>query len=197
MRSVATSRAHIAAVVEMFAERLDLTGTVVDLGCGAGHYAIELASRGYRVIGVDYSPAMLALARQRAAEAGVTIDLRECDLDVALPLTTETVDAAILVSVLQAAKDPVQLLAQVRNALRPGGQLLIESVRRFGALSHGKRLGLRDRVINAAKKAVTAVPGLVKLYKPDDIAALCGSTGFEVLERHTYSATFVVVAKKS
>jgi ubiquinone/menaquinone biosynthesis C-methylase UbiE len=181
----------------MFAERLKPAETVVDLGCGAGQYGVEFASRGYRVIGVDYSAAMLALARQHAAESGVTIDLRECDLDEKLPFGAETIDAAVLVSVLQTAKDPIQLLARVRNTLRPGGYLLIESVRKFGALSYGKRLSARDRVINGVKKTVMKVPGMAKLYKADDITALCQSTGLEVVEGHTYPATFVVVAKKS
>jgi SAM-dependent methyltransferase len=196
MRSAPTSRAHIATVVEMFTERLPPGAIVGDLGCGAGHYAVEIAARGYRVVGVDYSAAMLALARKHAADAGVTLDLRECDLDLAFPFEEGKVDAAILVSVLQAAKDPIDLLARVRHGLSPGGHLLIESVRKFGALSQGKQLGVRDRVINAAKKAVVKIPGLMKLLKPDDIAALCRSTGFEVVESHTYVATFVIVARK-
>jgi ubiquinone/menaquinone biosynthesis C-methylase UbiE len=40
-------------------------GSVVDLGCGTGQLAVELARRGHRVTGIDPSPAMLALRRQR------------------------------------------------------------------------------------------------------------------------------------
>jgi SAM-dependent methyltransferase len=41
--------------------------TVLDLGCGTGNHAIPLASRGYRVTGVDLSPEMLAQAQRKAA----------------------------------------------------------------------------------------------------------------------------------
>jgi SAM-dependent methyltransferase len=44
-------------------------GLVVDLGCGSGIWARELANAGYAVLGVDISPAMIAIARVRVAEA--------------------------------------------------------------------------------------------------------------------------------
>ncbi len=43
---------------------------VLDAGCGTGRVAIELASRGYEVVGVDLDPAMLDLARAKAPELG-------------------------------------------------------------------------------------------------------------------------------
>src|SRR5438309_3444259 len=55
---------------------------ILDLPCGQGRHAIELARRGYRVTGVDLSPYMLGIAKQRAAAAGVQVrwftgDMRE------------------------------------------------------------------------------------------------------------------------
>lgn len=44
-------------------------GTIVDLGCGSGIWARELANSGYRVVGVDISPAMIDIARRRVPEA--------------------------------------------------------------------------------------------------------------------------------
>jgi SAM-dependent methyltransferase len=44
-------------------------GTVVDLGCGSGIWASELANAGYRAIGVDISRAMIELARRRVPDA--------------------------------------------------------------------------------------------------------------------------------
>ena len=46
---------------------------VLDLGCGAGRHAIEFALRGYKVVGVDISPWLLRVARQRASQAGVEV----------------------------------------------------------------------------------------------------------------------------
>ena len=56
-------------------------GPLVELAVGNGRVAIPVAqATGQRVIGIDSSPAMLALARARAAEAGVELDLREGDM---------------------------------------------------------------------------------------------------------------------
>jgi SAM-dependent methyltransferase len=52
---------------------------VLDLGCGTGDLAIELARRGYQVTGVDISPVGIALARTKAAAAGVTVDFEVQD----------------------------------------------------------------------------------------------------------------------
>src|SRR5438067_1015248 len=45
------------------------SGLVVDLGCGSGVWARILTDAGYDVLGVDYSAAMIALARKRAPRA--------------------------------------------------------------------------------------------------------------------------------
>ena len=56
-------------------------GPLVELAIGNGRVAIPVAqATGRSVIGVDSSPAMLAQARARAAEAGVELDLREGDM---------------------------------------------------------------------------------------------------------------------
>jgi SAM-dependent methyltransferase len=56
-------------------------GPVVELAVGNGRVAIPVAQAiGRTVIGIDSSPAMLAYARSRAAEAGVELDLREGDM---------------------------------------------------------------------------------------------------------------------
>lgn len=61
-------------------------GPLVELGVGNGRVAIPVAqATGRQVIGIDTSPAMLAQARARAAQAGVVLDLREGDMrDLAL-----------------------------------------------------------------------------------------------------------------
>lgn len=68
---------------EIFAER-DVT-RVLDLGCGTGGHAAELAARGYDVVGVDRSPSMLSVARAKAASVDampqfVCADVRTLDL---------------------------------------------------------------------------------------------------------------------
>jgi methylase of polypeptide subunit release factors len=43
----------------------------IDMGCGAGNYAIYLASRGFDVTGIDISPAAIKIARENAKKKGI------------------------------------------------------------------------------------------------------------------------------
>lgn len=61
--------AEVDLLEEIFADR-DVR-RVLDLGCGTGGHAIELATRGYDVVGIDRSLPMLAIARSKAKERGV------------------------------------------------------------------------------------------------------------------------------
>ena len=45
--------------------------TVLDIGCGPGHYSVTLAKRGAKVMGIDFAESMIELAQKRAAAAGV------------------------------------------------------------------------------------------------------------------------------
>jgi SAM-dependent methyltransferase len=63
--------------VEFYVEEaLRSGGPVLELGVGTGRIAVPTAQAGLRVIGVDSSPGMLAVAHERAAQAGVELDLR-------------------------------------------------------------------------------------------------------------------------
>jgi SAM-dependent methyltransferase len=78
--------ADVAFYVDL-ARRAD--GPLVELAVGSGRVAIPVAqATGRKVIGIDTSPAMLAQARDRAAEAGVKLDLREGDIRALLHLPT-------------------------------------------------------------------------------------------------------------
>ena len=74
--------AHMTADIAFYTQlAVQASGPLVELAIGNGRVAIPVArATGQRVIGIDSSPAMLAHARARAAEAGVELDLRECDM---------------------------------------------------------------------------------------------------------------------
>jgi len=57
----------------------DRSKKIIDIGCGTGRHAIELAKRGYNVTGVDLSENQIKRAREKAKEAGVTIDFQAQD----------------------------------------------------------------------------------------------------------------------
>lgn len=98
--------------------------SVLDLCCGTGLLTVELAARGYRLVGIDASPAMLALARDRL---GAGADLRQASLP-ALPVEG-AFDAAVSTFDGLNYLTPGALrltLAHVARVLRPGGRLVFD-----------------------------------------------------------------------
>lgn len=55
-------------------------GPALDLGCGTGRWSVELAQRGWQVVGVDVVPKAIHAARQRAQQAGVDLAFFEGDV---------------------------------------------------------------------------------------------------------------------
>jgi SAM-dependent methyltransferase len=104
---------------------------ILDAPCGFGRHAIPLAAEGFRVTGVDRSPAQLEEARRRAGDAEnpqwLQADIRE------LPFEDGTFDAVLnLFSSLgyRGEEGDLQMLREFRRVLRPGGALVIETMHR-------------------------------------------------------------------
>jgi len=101
-------------------------GQVLEIACGTGRIAIRLAQRGVRVVGLDLSPQMLALARQKSAGLDtvrwVHADMRSFDLG-------EHFDLAIIpghsFQNLNTAQDQAACLDSIRRHLQPGGVLVV------------------------------------------------------------------------
>lgn len=102
---------------------VDPDAIAVDLGCGGGHLAAALAPHVARVIGVDASPEMLAVAAARTVDAP-NVELREGPLE-ALPVADGAVDLALCVLVLHRVADPGRVLDEAARVLVPGGRLLL------------------------------------------------------------------------
>ncbi|MHB8168345.1 MAG: class I SAM-dependent methyltransferase [Thermoleophilia bacterium] len=72
--------AFIKQAVELTIERKGRGGKALDVGCASGFYSMYLAQQGFQVTALDYIPAALKLARERASEAGMDIDFIEADI---------------------------------------------------------------------------------------------------------------------
>src|SRR5262245_49713909 len=96
----------------------------LDIGCGTGFLAFELAARGQRVTGIDFAPAMLAEARRKAAERGVAIRFEEADAEH-LPFSPGSFDLAISRHVLWTLPHPQAAIDEWIRVLRPGGRLVV------------------------------------------------------------------------
>jgi ubiquinone/menaquinone biosynthesis C-methylase UbiE len=114
-------------VIDALADRADVNETshVVDVGTGTGFVATGLASRAARVLGVDNSPSMLAVAERNLRELNVSnVRLLAGELD-ALPLDDDSVDAAVANMVLHHAPEPAAMLTEMARVVRPGGVVAV------------------------------------------------------------------------
>lgn len=109
------------------------TGAVLDLGCGSGLMMRELLALGRPLIGVDRSPAMLALARRRCEAYNGRVRLVQADL--ASPLAARDCALAVasgdVVNHFPSLAYLQRAFAQIRRALRPGGCFVFDALNRF------------------------------------------------------------------
>jgi ubiquinone/menaquinone biosynthesis C-methylase UbiE len=91
---------------------------LADIGGGTGNYSRALRGEDWDPVVVDREPAMLAQAAAKGLDT-VAGDAQQ------LPLDDESVDAAMLVSMLHHVEEPARALAEARRILRPRGRLAV------------------------------------------------------------------------
>jgi ubiquinone/menaquinone biosynthesis C-methylase UbiE len=97
----------------------------LDAGCGTGFLTFELAARGHHVIGVDFAPSMIAEARRKSAELGVSsVRFEEADAEQ-LPFTPASFDLVISRHLLWTLPHPEAAIDEWIRVLRPGGRLVV------------------------------------------------------------------------
>src|SRR6266571_199560 len=99
------------------------TGDTLEVAVGTG-LNLDCYPSGVRLTGIDFSPAMLAVAGDRARALGLAVDLREGDAQ-ALTFPDGSFDTVVCTFSLCAIPDERQAIAEMRRVLRPGGRLLL------------------------------------------------------------------------
>lgn len=103
-------------------------GKVLEVGVGTGKN-LPYYKEGCEVTGIDFSPGMLARAKDRVKEAKVPVILLKMDAQH-MTFSDNTFDTVLATCVFCSVPDPVQGLKEVRRVCKPGGQIiLLEHVR--------------------------------------------------------------------
>jgi ubiquinone/menaquinone biosynthesis C-methylase UbiE len=97
---------------------------VLDVGCGTGFLALQLAELGHRSRGVDFSEDMIERARAKSTERALEVMFDLADAEN-LPYDDASFDLVIERHVVWTLPDPTGALIEWRRVLRPGGRLIL------------------------------------------------------------------------
>lgn len=141
---------------------------VLDVACGTGNASIPAAGLGARVCGLDFSPGLIAIARQRGAEANVEIDWREGDAQ-SLPFEDDSFDRVISAIGHMFAPDHKRTADELLRVCRPGGRVGVacwtpqgaigEMFKRLGAISPAPPEGSQPPVLWGTEEHVRELLG--------------------------------------
>lgn len=195
---------EVAFLLELF--QLPQNSAILDVGCGTGRHAIELAKRGYSVTGVDLSSGMLALAEQAAREAGVKVTWLHAD--ASRFRASRLFDAAICLCqgafcLLSLEDDPQEhdraILASIYAALKPGDRFVLTALNGLAKIRQLKQEDVASgrfdplTLIETSTVECETPEGKRSLqvrergYLPQELAGLLEQAGFEV--EHLWGGT--------
>ena len=156
---------------------------VLDLACGPGNTTRSIATAvpTGRVLGIDFSTAMLRAALAPARGAGATFGYVRGDAH-RLPLQPGSVDAANCAGAFYLFSDPPRVLAGIAAALRSGGRFTL-------MVSQQPRLG-------GATTAALMRPSGLRIYARGEMEGLLDGAGFDVLDRRAAGFMLLLAARR-
>lgn len=110
------------AMIAMLGEVADLN--ILDVGCGAGQLSGALIEAGAGVTGIDVSPGMIEIARDRLGDAA---SFEVADLAEPLAFDSESFDLVVASLVMHYISDWVPVLGEIKRVLKPRGALVFST----------------------------------------------------------------------
>ena len=147
---------------------------ILDIGCGTGRHSIELAQRGYNVLGIDLSESLLGRAKEKASERKLQIvfqknDARKLPFRHEFHLVIMICEGAF--SLMETDEMNFQILQSAANALLPDGKLIFTTLNGFFPLFHS----VKDFLDSKTKEG----------------NAQCRSLSFDLMTFREYSTIYV------
>jgi SAM-dependent methyltransferase len=181
--------------VDRVVELLGLTPgmRVLDVGCGPGRHAHELARRGIAVHGIDISQRFIEIAAAGAPNGASfeRLDARHMTFDGEF-------DAAICLcqgafGLMTANGEDIDVLAGIARALRGGGQLALTAFSSYYVVKHWEGAdfdadsGVNHEVTEVRDAAGVAMPAELwtGCYTPRELRLLCAAVGLDVVGIHS------------
>jgi ubiquinone/menaquinone biosynthesis C-methylase UbiE len=125
-----------------FIQRVLEKGLILDLCCGTGRHSIVLAERGKKVVGLDYSPNLLRVAKNSMAEKGVAIPIVRAEMRH-LPFQPKVFAAAVSMftslGYLASETEDVESFKEVARVLKEEGLFLVDVMNRKHLLQSFKK----------------------------------------------------------
>lgn len=200
--------------LELVAKRWKLADarTMLDVGCGVGHWGMLLASilpEHLRVSGVDREPSWVEAATTRAAKRGLAerFDYRQGEAQ-RLPFPDASFDLVTCQTVLIHVPDPAAVIAEMKRVTRPGGLVMVAEPNNLTASLLLDSITSRDRtddVIALVRLQLTCERGKVALGEGDNslgdrvpgLFAAAGLADVEIYKNDKSSAVFPPYATAS
>lgn len=185
--AIAVLRAESAVRVDFVRERLRREDVLCDVGAGAGFLAIPLSEHCARIVAVDRSTSSLRVLRAHDAKGSVALITAD---GFHLPLPDASIDAVLLMDILEHVSHPAQLIAEAARVLRPGGRVFFHTFNRT--------LPSWIVVVKAMELFVPKYPRNLHVHRyfitPSELAAQCTAAGLRVEElrglRPVFDAAF-------
>jgi ubiquinone/menaquinone biosynthesis C-methylase UbiE len=196
---LAAVHGYRTALAIRWVEELDLpeAAPVLEVGCGAGLLAVELARRGLDVEATDPVEAMIELGRQTASREGMAGRVRFSLGDVhALGFADETFLLAIGLGVLPWIDRPEAALEEIARVLAPGGHLIVSINNRvpLHAIADPARLPMLAPVRDGVRRVMTTLrPELqpppsrpIGFARPADLARQLEAVGLRIVRSQAF-----------
>ena len=138
------------------------SGKALDLGCGTGNYTLELARRGFDVVGIDASVRMVEMARKKGANCTVGDAY-------SIPFPDGSFDLVMSITMFEFIHDPEKVLGEIHRVLKPGGEVIIGTMNGRSAWFLFKRL--KSLFVETAYR-------YARFYTPSELESLLRKAGF-------------------